>query len=94
MWCRTGGDTSSDWPRAISTVRCVRRSAGGGGETYTVKLTVDLGGDVGPGERGPGVGHLAGGDPCDVGQDVVGQIARAQERQVVASGRVATHDSG
>ena len=45
---------------------------------------MDLGQDVGPGEGGPAPGDLVDGHACGVGEDLVGQVAGSQQRQIVA----------
>ena len=68
----------------------IRRALGhrnpvvGRGEADPLELAVDLGQDVGPREGGPALGDLADGHAGGVGEDLVGQVAGSQQRQVVA----------
>ena len=57
------------------------------GEADTVELAVHLGQDVGPGEGGPALGHALDRHAGGVGQDLIGQVAGAQEGQIVAIGQ-------
>ncbi len=66
----------------------------GGGEADPVELAVDLGEHVGPGERGPPLGHPARRPPGDVGEDLVGQVDGRRRGRSLRSAKVATHDSG
>ena len=56
----------------------------GRGEADPLELAVDLGQDVGPRESGPALGDLVDGHAGGVGEDLVGQVAGSQQRQVVA----------
>ena len=56
----------------------------GRGEADPVQLAVHLGQDVGPAEGGPTFGHRLDRHAGGVGQDLIGQVAGVQERQVVA----------
>ena len=70
--------------------RQIRRALGhrnavvGRGEADPLELAVDLGQDVGPREGGPALGDLADGHAGGVGEDLVGQVPGAQQRQIVA----------